>query len=116
MMKFVLLATMLVAMTNAFLPINVGGYIDKPELVADQFVAALTSFAAEKIAEGQNLFLKNLKVVKVQTQLVAGMNYKIEFVAEPVDGVEGQTTRCEVVIYVRFDSLKNLAQAQCQTS
>ena len=112
----VLLATMLVAMTQAFLPIGVGGYIDKPELVNDQFVSALTSFAAEKIAEAQNLFLTNLKVVRVQTQLVSGTNYKIEFVAEPVNGVEGQTTRCEVVIYVRWDALKNLAQSQCQTS
>lgn len=114
MMKLtvVVLATMLVAMTNAF----PGGYTDRPELVKNQLASALTSFAAEKIAQGQNLFLKNLQVVRVQTQIVAGTNYKIDFIAEPVNGVQGQTTRCQVVIYVALDSTQSLSQSQCQTS
>lgn len=118
MMKLtvVLFATMLVAMTQGFLPINLGGYTNRPELVTDPMIAALTSFAAEKIAVAQNLFLTNLKVVRVQTQLVAGTNYKINFVAEPVEGVQGRTTACEIVIAVKFDFSRDLASFSCQTS
>ena len=95
---------------------GVGGFVDRPELIDDQTVQALTSFAAENLAITQNLILSKLKVISVQTQVVAGVNYQIDFKAEPVNGVSGQTTTCRVVIYVRFDSTKNILSSQCQTA
>ena len=106
---------LLVVACHGFLG-NLGGYVDRPELINDQTTQALANYAAEHIATTQNLLLEHIKVIRVQTQLVNGVNYKINFTAEPVEGISGQTTTCEVVINVRFDSVKNIAQAQCQTS
>jgi hypothetical protein len=94
---------------------NVGGYKERPELIEDAIVGQLANFATSYLSTAQNLLLQHLRVVRVQTQVVNGLNYKIEFVAEPVEGVAGQTTTCEVVINVSFQSVKNVLQANCQT-
>jgi hypothetical protein len=113
---FVLVLTMCIAISQGFLTLPVGSYGERPELIKDQVVQALTSYAAEYLARTQNLVLKNLTVIRVQTQVVAGVNYKIDFKAQPVNGVDGQTTTCQVTINVRWDAMKNILQSQCQTS
>ncbi|CAF0816489.1 unnamed protein product [Rotaria sp. Silwood1] len=115
MLKLVAALLVLVVACNAFFP-NVGGYTDRPDLVNSDLVKGLTVYAAEVLATTQNLFLTNLRTIKVQIQVVNGLNYKIDFSAEPVDGAPGQKTTCQVVINVRPDSIKNLIQSQCQTS
>ena len=114
MFKLIGALLLLVVACNGLLG-NLGGYIDRPELLNDSFTETLANYAAEYIEQTQNLILNNLKVIKVETQLVNGVNYKITFTAGPIEGVSGQTTKCEVVINVRFDSFKEIAQAQCQT-
>ena len=86
---------------------QVGGYEDRPELTTDSFTQNLARFAAE----AQNL-LGSFKITRVQTQIVNGVNYKIDFATE---GTDGPVTSCQVVINVRFDSEKTILQAQCQT-
>lgn len=111
-----LVAAMCIATSQGLFAGGVGGFVSRPELINDQTVLALTSFAAETLATTQNLILSELKVVAVQTQVVAGVNYKIDFTAKPVNGASGQTTSCQVVIYVRFDSTKNIVSSSCQTA
>ncbi|CAF0783768.1 unnamed protein product [Rotaria sordida] len=115
MLKLAAALLVLVVACHGFLP-NVGGYKDRPDLVNDDKIKALTSYAAEYLSKAQNLFLANLRIIKVQTQVVDGLNYKIDFSATPVNGAPGQKTTCQVVVHVRFDSSKNIAQSQCQTS
>lgn len=96
---------------------QVGGYKDRPDLIDDQLIKDLTVYAAEEISQSNsNLYLKNLKVTGVQTQVVRGINYKIDFTAERVNGPTGSQTTCQVVVYVDLDGVKSLSQSQCQTS
>jgi hypothetical protein len=116
MFKLVAVLLMVVVVCNGFITGNVGSYSDRPELLSDQTVQDLTSYAAGAMFMGPNPFLKNLKIIRVQTQLVEGTNYKIDFTGEPFHGVSGQKTTCQVVINVRYDSVKSILQSQCQTS
>jgi len=93
-----------------------GDYLDRPDLLSDETVQDLTNYAVETMFMGSNPSLKNLEIVRVQTQIVRGENYKIDFTGEPVNGVSGQTTTCQVVINVGFNSVKSIVQSQCQTS
>jgi hypothetical protein len=124
----ILLATLFVANCHGFLGINpgnignigglgnLGGYTERPELLGDQKMQALVSYAAESLSIAQNLILNNLKVIRVQTQLVNGVNYKLDFTAEPINGISGQTTTCQVVINVGLDFVNQILQSQCQTT
>jgi hypothetical protein len=107
----ILLATVFVAASHG--ASLTGGYTDRPELVDDSFVKSLASYAAEHLAIKENLILNHIKVTGVQTQLVAGLNYKIDFTAEPVNGISGQIKNCHTIIYVRFDKTTSVTSAQC---
>ncbi|CAF1118353.1 unnamed protein product [Rotaria magnacalcarata] len=93
-----------------------GGYSNKPELINTDFIQSLVVFAAEALSQSQNLFLTNLQVTAVQTQVVNGMNYKIGFTAQPTNPKFGTETKCEVVVYVPINGKPNLSSSQCQTS
>lgn len=90
-----------------------GGYSDHPELINDPTVKGLVVYVAESLASSENLFLVNLKVTGVQTQVVAGRNYKINFTADSVNGGQTQAKQCETVVYVRFDQFKSITSAKC---
>ena len=110
----ILLATMLVAVSyGAALP---GGYTDRPDLIEDSSVKALASHVAEHLAVTQNLILDHLKVTRVQIQIVAGINYKLDFTAAPVNGIGGKIRTCHATIYVRFDSTQKITEAQCDAA
>ena len=109
----ILLATLFVAGTHGFLAAAVGGFSDRPELLEDATVKSLTVLAAEHLAVTQNLILSRVKVIRVQTQVVAGVNYKIDFTGEPANGISAKLTTCQALIYVRFDSSKTITQVQC---
>ncbi|CAF0821761.1 unnamed protein product [Adineta steineri] len=93
-----------------------GSYQERPDLIEDKSVLLLTHFAAGYLHTSQNLLLQDYRVIRVQTQLVNGMNYKIDFVAKPVNDISGEKTTCQVVIHVSFQSVKSILQTQCQTS
>jgi hypothetical protein len=109
----VLLAIIFVAVSHGFIIGNVGGYIDRPDLIDDSFVQSLTSLAAEHLAIKENLILNHLKVTGVQTQVVAGLNYKIDFTAQPVNGISTSLKTCHTIIYVRFDKTTSVTEAKC---
>ncbi|CAF1123127.1 unnamed protein product [Adineta steineri] len=115
MFKVVAVFFMLLVACHGLSGIN-GGYQERPDLIEDKSVLLLTHFAAEYLSTSQNLLLENFRVVRVQTQLVNGMNYKIDFVAKPVNDISGEKTTCQVVIHVSFQSVKSILQSQCQTS
>ncbi|CAF0776582.1 unnamed protein product [Didymodactylos carnosus] len=108
MLKLICLSILFIVTCNG-MP---GGYKDRPELLNDPIIHSLTSFGVEKLFESQNLKLTNVKVTRVQTQLVAGTNYKIDFTAKSVR-TEAQTT-CQMVIFVKLDGQRTLSQSQCQ--
>ncbi|CAF2386611.1 unnamed protein product [Rotaria sp. Silwood2] len=115
MLKFTAAFLVLVVACNAF-PAIPGGYTNRPDLVDSDVVKSLTVYAAKVLATTQNLFLANLRVIKVQVQVVNGLNYKIDFSAETVYDESDRKTTCQVVVNVRPDSIKDLIQSQCQTS
>jgi len=92
---------------------KVGGYTDRPELLEDSNTKALVQYVAEHLALEQKLILDHLKVIRVQTQVVAGINYKLDFTAQPVNDIHGKITTCQAIIYVRFDSTRKITNAQC---
>ncbi|CAF3322942.1 unnamed protein product [Rotaria sp. Silwood2] len=106
----VFLGTMLVAVNCGLIP---GGYSDHPELLEDPHVKGLVSYAAEHLAVTQNIFLNHLKVIRVQTQVVAGINYKLDFTGENVNGGSGKVKTCQAVIYVRFDQTQQVTKIEC---
>lgn len=99
----ILLAITLTAVNGSM---RLGGYSDHPELLHDAKVQGLISYVKEYLATTQNLILDDIEITRVQTQVVAGMNYKIEFTAD--------SATCEAVIYVRFDGTTKVTTAQCQ--
>ena len=84
---------------------NFGGYTDRPELIHDIQVHRLVRYATEYLTSTQNLYLYDIKIERVQTQVVAGTNYKIDF--------SGGSVTCQAIIYVRFDGTTKLTSAQC---
>jgi len=116
MFKLAVVILMVAVACNGFITDGLGSYSDHPELLSDKTVQDLTNYAVKTIFMGSNPFLKNLKIVRVQTQLVKGTNYKIDFIGEPVNGISGQKTTCQVVINVGLDSVQTILQSQCQTS
>ncbi|CAF1397775.1 unnamed protein product [Rotaria sordida] len=106
----VFLGAMLLAVSYGGIP---GGYTDRPELIEDPFVKSLTSFAAEYYAKKENIFLSRLKVTHVQTQIVAGVNYKLDFTGEIVSDISGKLATCNAVIYVRFDQTQSVTNIEC---
>jgi hypothetical protein len=113
MFKLAAVLLMLVVACNAFRTRNLmGGYVNHPELISDQKIQDLTSYAIGTIMGSNSL--SNVQITGVQTQTVRGTNYKIDFIG---DGANGQQTACQVVINVDFDqTTKNILQSQCQTS
>jgi hypothetical protein len=109
----VLLAALFIAATDGFITAAVGGYSDRPELLEDPTVVSLTMSAVEHLALTQDLVLKRVKITRVQTQIVAGVNYKIDFTGEPFNGRNLKLTTCQALIYVRFDSTKQIQKVQC---
>lgn len=85
---------------------NLGGYSDRPELIQDVKVHRLVRYAIDYLTTSQNLYLYNIQITRVQTQVVAGTNYKIDF--------SGGSMICQAIIYVRFDDTTSLTSAQCQ--
>jgi len=108
-----LLAIMLIAVSYGSL---LGGYKDRPELLEDRDVQGLAVYATEHLATTQNLLFHHFQITRVQTQTVAGINYKIDFTAEPIDSNDGKLVECQAVIYVRFDSTKKMTSVQCDTA
>lgn len=90
---------------------HLGGYSDRPELLQDAKVQELAVYVSEHLATTQNLILDHIQMTGVQTQTVAGTNYKIEFTAQ---SISPEPVTCEAVIYVRFDGTKTVTRAQCQ--
>lgn len=115
MLKLVTAVLLLAVACNGFIT-GLGSFVNKNELIGTPIINELKDFVAEQLAATQNLLLDNIRVVNVQVQVVNGMNYKLDLVAEPVNGAPGQTTKCTVTVYVKFDSVKNILQSQCQTS
>lgn len=109
----VLLAALFIATTQGFPAPPIGGYTDRPELLEDPRVVSLTMFAAEYMALTQNIILNRVKVIGVQTQVVAGVNYKIDFAGEPVSGIITERITCHALIYVKFDSTKQIQEVKC---
>ena len=104
MLKFI---AILLAIT--FTTINsdmiLGGYTDRPDLIKDKEVEELVGYATKYLTTTQNLYLSKTKINRVQTQVVAGTNYKIDF-------SDGSMT-CQAVIYVRFDGTTKVTSAEC---
>ncbi|CAF0882142.1 unnamed protein product [Adineta ricciae] len=110
----VLLATLLIVAAQSSIIGGVGGYIDRPELLESSEANALVRYAAEQIAMKDNRILDQIKLTRIQTQVVAGINYKLDFTARPINGISAKLTTCQAVIYVRFDSTRKLLSAQCE--
>ncbi len=116
MFKLAVLFLIAVAACNGSIIPNIGSYKDRPELLSDRTVQDLINNVADSLFMGPKPYLKNIQIVRVQTQLVHGTNYKIDFIGEPVNGNGGQKTTCQVVINVRLDAGNSILQSQCQTS
>jgi hypothetical protein len=112
MFKLAAVLLMLVVACNGLFGNLPGGYVDRPELIKDPTVQALIQYVSESLSQPENA-LKPLETLRVQTQVVNGMNYKIDFTGELA---KGQTTICQVVINVRYDAVRSILQSSCQTS
>ncbi|CAF0942144.1 unnamed protein product [Didymodactylos carnosus] len=100
------------------IPNVLGGFIEQPDLTTDNLIISLTIWAARQLEEAQNLILKNINVIKVETQVVSGVNYKIRFETTPVlpDGTAARTIQCDAIIYLPLNGEQRLLEGQCQTS
>ena len=80
----IFLATILVAVNCEY---NVGSYHDHPELLEDSIMKGLVRHINEHIANTQNLVLENLKITRILTQVVSGINYKFDYTGESTKDV-----------------------------
>jgi hypothetical protein len=114
MFKVAAVLLMLVVASHGFLSQlgQVGSYVNRPELLNDPTVQALVKFASESLSKPENA-LKALYTTRVETQVVAGMNYRINFIAELA---EGKTTSCQVVIFVSLSAEQKMTEFKCDTA
>jgi hypothetical protein len=106
----VLLATLLVAVSHGAFPGMTGGYTDHSEMIGTPAMKGLIGVVVEHLTVKENLILDDIKITRVQTQVVNGINYKLDFTGH---GMNGKETTCQAVIYVKFDSTKSVTSAQC---
>lgn len=92
---------------------RLGGYSDRPKLIDDSIVQGLVRYASQQIASSQNLILDHIKITRVQTQVVAGINYKIDFTAETGHDHQGKSVNCHTHIYVKPDLSTTINEAEC---
>jgi hypothetical protein len=109
MLKLIVLflATMLIAVNCST---RLDGYSDRPKLIEDPIVQSLTRYASEHIAATQNLVLDNVKITRVQTQVITGINYKIDFNAK---SAKGKLMSCQALISVQPDLTTKITEGQC---
>jgi len=89
---------------------RLGGYSDRPALIQDSIVQRLVAYASEHLAATENLIFDHTKITRVQTQVVAGINYKIDFTGETN---YHELMECQVVIFVRPDLTTTITEAEC---
>lgn len=113
MLKFfvIFLGSLLVA---ANCDLIVGGYTNRPDLLEDKTVKELVSLATDHVATKDNVFLKNIKIIRVQTQVVAGTNYKINFSGEVNSDKGTITNKCQAIIYVNLESTRQVTSVKCR--
>ena len=92
---------------------RLGGYSDRPQLKEDSIVQGLVRYASQHIATSQNLILDHIKITRVQTQVVAGINYKIDFTAETGQDHHAKSVNCQTLIYVKPDLSTTISEAEC---
>ena len=90
-----------------------GSYSDRPQLKEDSIVQGLVRYASQHIASNQNLALDHIKITRVQTQVVAGINYKIDFTAETGRDHHAKSVTCHTLINVQPDLSTTIKEAEC---
>ncbi len=88
-----------------------GSYADRPELKQDRIIQGLVKYTSEHLATTKNLLLDNIKITRVQTQVVAGINYKIDFTGDSIKS--GKSVTCQAALFVQPDLSVKINQAQC---
>ena len=113
MFKLVGILLLVTVACNGLFTDLLSSYVDHPELVSDKTVMDLVTFAIEAMYTEINT-LENLVIERVQTQLVKGLNYKIDFTADLSKVGIDQKISCQVIIYVGIDGSKQLVHYECQ--
>ncbi|CAF0741691.1 unnamed protein product [Didymodactylos carnosus] len=88
-----------------------GGYTNRPDLIHSTLAAQFVKLAKSKIEGENNLYLVNDKVTHVETQVVAGINYKITFTADSL--LTSSSVICTAVVYQNFSGAQKLTSTEC---
>jgi len=109
MLKLIVLflATMLIVANCSN---GLSDYADRPQLKDDTIVQNLARYASEQIAAAQNLVLDHIKITRVQTRVIAGIDYKIDFNAQTS---KGKLMSCQTLISVQPDLSTKIIEGRC---
>lgn len=108
----IFLVTILVAV---HCEIKVGEYHEHPELLEDSIMKSLVRYVNEDIAKTKNLHLENVKITRILTQVVTGINYVFDFTGESTKGTtKGKLIKCNAAIFVNFDLSITINQVDCK--
>lgn len=89
-----------------------GGFSENTGLLNSEQVRGWVEQGLTEYNRLHNAVLNNIKVTSVKTQVVAGMNYQIQFEADLTDSIVGKHIKCNVDVFV---SLSNIPQIKTPT-
>ncbi|CAF3392602.1 unnamed protein product [Rotaria socialis] len=88
-----------------------GGFTDRPDLLNDATTRVMVQLSVSELAKTTNLAVSLIKVVKVATQVVNGINYRIDFIARPLSSDAVLT--CSTKIYQSFQGQRTVSSVGC---
>lgn len=88
----------------------IGGFVNRPDLVSSDLAQSLVSMSVENLASSQNLRVFPLNIISVSTQLVNGINYRVEFVGRTSSNT---FTTCTLRAYQSFTSEPTISSVSC---
>lgn len=90
---------------------QIGGFVDRPELVLDATTKLMVNLAVTELAKTQNLEVESADVFSVATQLVNGVNYRIGFTVQ-TSGSKSLLI-CSAKVYQSFNGQPSVNSVSC---
>ncbi len=88
-----------------------GGYTNRPDLIKSPITQSMVKLAVIELARSENLQVKPIAVISVSSQLVNGINYRIEFTAGTQ--LSGAILNCVTQIYKPFIGQPSVSSVEC---
>jgi hypothetical protein len=106
MFKLLVALSLLVAIQG-----QLGGFINRLDLVDSEITQPMIKMAIQKLSATENVQVSLVKVVDVATQIVNGINYRINFIGRSLS--TNTFVTCATQIYQPFNGPESVTSVKC---